>query len=938
MSRLILKICVILLCGTFSAHAQQYHCKVHDTGRELAEMKPSLMYRDSFGLLWLGTSKGLVRYDGENLEIFNREDTLAGMVTSLYAVEGVLLVGYDDGNIYTFQNEALSPLVKKYSNHNAKITGIRKLANGHLIISTYGSGILLITDDGKMIQYGAAEGILSDEIYCLEQIDAQSVVIGTDQGIQLIRVAANDIDCTIPAAYDTLKDEVVLHLSWGVGSNILLAGTFENGLITISGNDIHVRKYLNDKTIIGMSSGLNNTHYILTDDKAHFYTLDADRESMQTIKICVSEEVVPVSLLCDSTGLLWFTCSRTGLWSIDSRFFHYSLPVNTVQAIAVLDSTIYFADGKGLYTMDFNGQWRLLVNNLNILAIHADTKTGRLFCGTFGTGILVYDSGMGSQYFITEKDGLVNNNVISVVQTKDEIWAATLGGISILNTFTGNFRHLTKADGLTTGYTYSLFTDSKQNIWVGSDGFGLIRFDAGGQKSEIPSRHSIISIAEGRNSDMWYSTTDNVLYRVPAGQKEPVPVRDGLYPGVIAGISNDSRGNIYVFHPGSIDVIRTDKGIITNYGHNQYFKEINKLLHGLASDTDGHIWFSDEGKIVRFTPPVNALEPGLFIKHIYGGNTLIMQGPENVLNPADNDIQVEYTGIWYDNPTALKYRYKLSGFSENWIYTRDKKLIFPNLAPGQYTFTLESDIHGGFNFPARLSRSFTILTPFYKTYWFFALLVVSALSVFYFFVHARDRRQQHIQQLTTDKVRSELEMIKSQIDPHFLFNSFNTLISAIETEPKDALKFAERMSDFYRTILDYRDKDFIPLSEEIALCKNYIYLLQARFGSNLIINKHIPDTDNYLIIPLTLQIVIENAVKHNIVSNQKPLNIDIIQKGDYLYISNPVQLRRDKTPSTHFGLEALIKRFRNFTDNELIAGLSGGIFEVRIPLIRTDEK
>ena len=155
-------------------------------------------------------------------------------------------------------------------------------------------------------------------------------------------------------------------------------------------------------------------------------------------------------------------------------------------------------------------------------------------------------------------------------------------------------------------------------------------------------------------------------------------------------------------------------------------------------------------------------------------------------------------------------------------------------------------------------------------------------------------------------VQSQLEGLKSQINPHFLFNSLNTLSYLIPEDEHKAVKFVQKLSKVYRYFLEIQDQQVIPLKEELDFLKSYIFLVKERFGDNLQIKTETPAYFLEMsIVPLSLQILFENAIKHNVISKSKPLAIELFidTKTDYLVVSNNLQKKRQVAPSTKIGLQ-----------------------------------
>jgi LytS/YehU family sensor histidine kinase len=189
--------------------------------------------------------------------------------------------------------------------------------------------------------------------------------------------------------------------------------------------------------------------------------------------------------------------------------------------------------------------------------------------------------------------------------------------------------------------------------------------------------------------------------------------------------------------------------------------------------------------------------------------------------------------------------------------------------------------------------------------------------------------------LERQNVECQLEGLRNQVNPHFLFNSLNTLVYLIPENPDKAIRFVQKLSKVYRFVLESRDAKIIPLSEELEFLNAYTYLLKERFGDNLHI--HIEDLTSEAssgIVPLSLQMLFENAIKHNIISQEKPLYIDVFTKNDHLYIQNNNQKKNQVSDSTGVGLQNICDRYRMLTDQEIIIDVNDRFFSVALPLIK----
>lgn len=180
---------------------------------------------------------------------------------------------------------------------------------------------------------------------------------------------------------------------------------------------------------------------------------------------------------------------------------------------------------------------------------------------------------------------------------------------------------------------------------------------------------------------------------------------------------------------------------------------------------------------------------------------------------------------------------------------------------------------------------------------------------------------------------AQYELLKQQVNPHFLFNSLNTLKSMVEIQDPQSADFILKLSDFYRFTLESRKMDLIPLREELQILESYTYLLKARFEEGFVLTDEI-DSRYYdsAIPPFTLQLLIENCIKHNIVSLDKPLQIRLYTEADFLVIENRIQLKKGAL-STGVGLDNINQRFMHLIHKEIEIDKNETFFKVKIPLI-----
>lgn len=196
-----------------------------------------------------------------------------------------------------------------------------------------------------------------------------------------------------------------------------------------------------------------------------------------------------------------------------------------------------------------------------------------------------------------------------------------------------------------------------------------------------------------------------------------------------------------------------------------------------------------------------------------------------------------------------------------------------------------------------------------------------------------DLRQRN-RTLEKENILAQFDILKSQINPHFLFNSMNILAALIPEDPEKAVVFTARFSKLYRSVLELKEQLLVSLKEELAFTNDYIFLQQIRFGDNLQVQTDLPtEISTYSLPPFALQLLLENAIKHNIVSMDNPLIIRIFQDNQQLVVSNNLQRRKNVDHSTGIGLKNLNERYQLLGEQAIITEEVNNKFIARIPLI-----
>lgn len=212
------------------------------------------------------------------------------------------------------------------------------------------------------------------------------------------------------------------------------------------------------------------------------------------------------------------------------------------------------------------------------------------------------------------------------------------------------------------------------------------------------------------------------------------------------------------------------------------------------------------------------------------------------------------------------------------------------------------------------------------------------LLVFFFLETIRKyfQTRMQVEQLKLENSVAQFEMLKQQVSPHFLFNSLNILKTMVKNRDPGSEEYVIRLSELYRNLLLNNQKEKATLEEELAVLGNYIFMLKARFEDKLQINNTLkPNGKPCFLPPLTLQMLVENCIKHNIVSSEKPLVIDLFEENGQIVVRNNLQVKRSVETSNHVGLNNINQRYRVLAGRDIEIEKTPDHFIVRLPVIHT---
>ncbi len=212
--------------------------------------------------------------------------------------------------------------------------------------------------------------------------------------------------------------------------------------------------------------------------------------------------------------------------------------------------------------------------------------------------------------------------------------------------------------------------------------------------------------------------------------------------------------------------------------------------------------------------------------------------------------------------------------------------------------------------------------------------------VFYMFLQLLQQNYENqyvnmeLERMKNDNLGAQYELLKQQVNPHFLFNSLNTLKAMVETGDAEAVDFILKLSNFYRYTLESRKLDLIQVTDEMEIVKAYLFLQNARFEGGFTFKNDLGDKELHTLIPpFTLQLLVENCIKHNVVSMDKPLHIRLYAEADHIILENPIRLKSGDQNSLGVGLKNIQLRYHHLLEKQVQIINDGTLFQIKLPLI-----
>lgn len=943
----------------------------HPVFRELVidprrdEMQVTAISQTSKGWIYAGTESGLFRYDGFRFSsvVFADVPHKKHVSTLLADEGGGLLCGMDDGSVYILDADTMRRLD---SPAKTPVMGLLRLRDNSLWMATYGQGVFFRRGQ-KWFRLMAGEDLF---IYQMHLHAAGGIVAATDAGLLVIDPYGDKVRFRRYDEKNGLPDKIVKAIAPAPGGDLLL-GTDEKGVILFdpaNGRFTTLPQaaawgYGTINSAVYVSSGW----WLSTSSNGIVRVPSASEAISAPIRPQGVAPFINAGLLfIDRDDNLWVAAEGRLFFSPGLSLQKIPLPgfvvPDSIQAVVLTAADCaWFSSPAGFFRLKVDPAGNEVITNvplnfegkpLQVVSLYTD-RWKRIWIGTFDRGLFCLDSRSGRlrRFPVSEAPGV--NDVIAISGRDSTMYMATLGGIvradfkrskNVTYPPEPVFTVLSADNGGYDGFVYSVLVDRQGDLWLGTDGDGPMGYEngnrkkiAGGNPDEI-----VYSLTEDRNGNIWYSTQRSGVYRYDGKRIVNIGPEQGLSDLVISGIRTDSCGNIVVVTRHGISLIDAVTLKVRNIGPAFGITSVDADLNALGTDPLGRLWIAGNDGFYVYTGDDKVMQRNVRVS-ISGVSTYmrnVAEQSDSVFDYNQNNIAFSFNGIWYADPGSVHYRYRLMGLNNEWLTTSERTVNYNNLPPGRYEFQVNAGLGENFSKGGSATYRFVIRKVFWKETWFILLATALFLFLLVVILNDREKRFRKEEALKKEKIEYQFATLKSQVNPHFLFNSFNTLMAIIDEDQDKAIEYVSRLSDYFRNMVRYRDRDAIPLSEELEMLRTYFFLQKQRYGENLRLVQDFPVDwlEVFGLPPLTLQLLMENAIKHNEVSGDRPLTVELKTGGpSRLLILNNLSPKIQAEASTGIGLQNIIQRIRILTGKEVVVKKTASSFEVELPLSKLKE-
>jgi ligand-binding sensor domain-containing protein len=905
----------LFLFFQFNGLAAGSNIKVFTANDGLPSSYVFTAFQDRSGYIWVGTYGGLSRFDGKSFVNFTVNDGLGSNQTLkiIQDKKNNIIVGNFFGvSIYngiSFKN------IEKVNNISIERT--RELIEDKKG-NTWGgcrNGLWKMDVSGKMeIFTKDNQGSKIPPIWTIYELESGKLLVGTPFKLYLFdgknfSEIKNKEDKSIPAT--CIKNI----------NNKILIGTYREGWLEYKNSEIipvETPDYLKKTITYAFTSIDSNFLEAATSEGLVYYSklhgfIQFNDKKVKSNSYLPTEIVL--DCLFDNETNLWLATPE-GLIRMRKNFVNIFNHDNGFTNKTTHNIT--FDNQKNMYFMGFDGKILKYENDqfkqvfkqikapegIEVNFVFQDSKNN--FWVSEQSKILTRfsETGKVKSDFIKEKTQLIS---IAEDIKNGIVW---LGGRSFLFKVVGdNIEKIPFAgDDI-----LNIYIDNKNRLWLFAKGLWMYDGKQFYDFSKETNTENVFiqGIERDKNGNFYLGTIGRGIRKVQIGDNpkllEKINISEGLINENILDLQFDNQGSLWVSSFGGILRMNLEKPKINNKYQTKVFDINDGIINDswriapLAKDKDGNIWAGTSNGVMRFNinqiyqidipPIVHITRLQLFQKDVDWQNlTPFTQIPQNLsLSSSQNFLTFYFTGINFSNPENVVYSYKLDGFDENWSpLTKQNNISYTKLNAGKYTFRVKAMNSDGF-WSKPTSYSFEVEPHWLQTWWARVAMAILATGAIYWFLKNREKQIEQRNQIALQMSELKLKAIQSQMNPHFLFNSLNSVQNYIlSNRGIEGAKYLSKFSKLVRRIMENSNHQYLRFEEIVETLKMYVEIESFRFSHEFHYEFEIEDDETLLdsqLPPMLLQPFVENAIWHGLMPKEgnKTLKIRALRKNNHIY-------------------------------------------------------
>lgn len=863
---------LFLLC--FPAVAQQLPYKRYAVEDGLASSVVYDILQDSKGFIWLATDAGLCKFNGTYFTTYTTREGLSDNdVLNLYedSKGRIWLLTFSgipsyilNEKIYSFRSH---PEFRDFRQNSLAIDTFED-RYGNIWISTISGGIIKFTGNNvirigtnKVMHPGGFYKVDTDENIWINSRDGYSLIKGdiisskpvVNSGRQRFANMVSFAGKTYALGHE--KKEIVL-----ATDSALIPVMYSTELFS---GTVDIHRLTADGDYLWACTSRGAIRFSGSDLSA------ADRKYYLEGKLITD-------MLRDKEGNLWFATLGEGLYFLPGEnMLNYTvssgLPNDRLTCIAADTSGNIWLGTLDGSIIKFNDK-----KNISAVLLPSENMGGKVY------DILIHSKGSiycgGDRLF-----EISNDRVRPIHQIAGSVKSIARGGDNY--TYTATSYGVFKVNGDTAyeiGGKYginramSVFADKQNVLWIGThQGFYSLKNDSMvyyGDKYSL-LRNRIIDIESSGEGALWIATHDKGIVRIKDEQLLHITRSEGLLSDICNDIFIDSDDNIWLATNRGLSKISVDEKNsirLRNYTSNDglpgdevsgVYKSGNKIW---AATLKGLSIFEEEGS--------SSIPPPVYITSVEIDDTLAALRGRYELSYKMSDLKIRFIGLSYKSRGNIRYRYKMEGLDKDWSYTNFTEARYPTLPPGEYIFRVIASNKDGVWSAAPAEFYIIIHPPVWQTWWFRTcggiLLLAGIGGLFTWRARAIRKKEQHKAELQRRMAELKLTALRSQMNPHFIFNSLTSIRRFIHKNDEQAAgRYLTDFAHLLRMILNNSDREFVTLKEEIQILRTYLEFEALRFNDRFEYRISVDDAideSEIDIPPLMIQPYVENAIQHGI--------------------------------------------------------------------------